>query len=164
MSSSQDPTPPTTGGPLRPGGSDVWHRPMTWIYAGLVLAWTVLFIVIWINRPPSSAISPRSLLKAVVFLWALSMFVMYAVRGALLALRHPRGAADRLLVERRYAHPRLQGLAMMWAGLVLSGSISALLFVADPFSSLADGANWWIVAGLVTFAPLIALALFDRPR
>ncbi|MGZ6361325.1 MAG: hypothetical protein ACXWP0_06525 [Ktedonobacterales bacterium] len=105
----------------------------------------------------------RSWTKVGFLLEALSGLAFLTLPGVLLALHHPWGAAYRLRVEQRFAHPRLVGLATIWAGLVLS-SIGVIPFVADPFSFTRYSWMWLPALGAVALAPLLALNLFDRRR
>jgi hypothetical protein len=94
---------------------------------------------------------------------ALSGFVLLAIPGALAALRHPWGAVFRLMLEERYAHPRLAGLAEVWAGVVVSGWLGAISFLQFPFS-LGLGVVLTLAVGLVALAPLLAIMRFDPRR
>jgi hypothetical protein len=169
MSSSQEPTSPTTGGTPRLDWSSIYPRPMQW-FCEIGLSLLMAGSLIAAASPAASAWATVGLL-----LMMLSLFVLSAVIGALLALRHPWGACFRVLVERHYAHPRLVGLAVVWAGLVTSSLMGAILYLArPPFPSALDAADgWkWLLAGgvaalalfLIALAPLLALALFDRRR
>ncbi len=103
-------------------------------------------------------------------------FALSTVIGTLVALRHPWGANfSVLLMERRFAHPRLAGLALLWMGLVLGPLLGALPFLSyDQFFNVLlaeDGWKWFLAGGaallavvVVAVAPLLALNAFDRQR
>ncbi len=138
--------------------SDGSNRPMMWIYGtGIVLCCTGIFI----GLVSVFSFATRSWTKVGFLLEALSGLALLTIPGALLALRHPWGAVRHLHVEqRRFAHPRLVGLAEVWAGLVIS-ALGAIPFVADIYPLLL---YWLLPVGLVALAPLLALYLFDRRR
>lgn len=144
--------------------SDVNRRPMMWIYGtGFVLLLPGFLITL--VTPPSPVTWSRA--RVGIVLVALSALAILTIPGVLLAMRHPWRA-----VYRR--HPRLYGLAEVWAGLVLSGSMSAILLVPDPFSPAPywlPASNWFLALGvpalavaLVTLASLMAFYLFDCRR
>ncbi len=109
-------------------------------------------------------------------LMILPAFALSTVIGTLVALRHPWGAYfSVLLMKRRFAHPRLVGLALLWMGLVISALVGALRFLlGDAFFNVLvteDGWKWFLAGGaallavvVVAVAPLLALNAFDRQR
>lgn len=169
MSSSQDPTSPTTGGMPHLDEGNIHHRPIAWFLNIDVILFTA-GTIIYFGSPSTSAWATAGVLVMI-----LSESALLAVPGALLAARHPSGAfpIPRADVERHYAHPRLVGLALVWGGLVLSGLTGATLFLFHtPFIRLVDAAGGWkwllvwglalLAAAVVGIAPLLALAQFDR--
>jgi hypothetical protein len=150
MSSSQD-------------WSDVNRRPMKWIYGtACVLFLSGMVFSVWMSLSSSATWSSRS--KVGLFLLeALFIFTVLTLPGMLLAFRHPWGAFLRLQVEQqRFAHPRLYGMAVVWASLVLiSDRARVRLFIPGSFASILD---WLPVMPLVAIAPFLALYLFDRRR
>ena len=91
-------------------------------------------------------------------LFALSPLVLLGIPGALMALWHPWAATTLRTQEWQFKHPRLMGLAELWAGILLSGWLSAmiLLRLSAPLSPIV-----WAVC-LLGFGPLYAIMLFDR--
>jgi hypothetical protein len=132
---------------------------MWWLYGSGIALFAIDLFILSVNL--SSRTAPSSWWPKVGFLLvALAVFAAVTIPGALLAMRHPWGACFRVLAEQRYAHPRFYGLAQVWAGLVVSGSMGANLF-APLFASLP----YWVLAMyLAALAPLLTLYLFDRRR
>jgi hypothetical protein len=128
---------------------------LLWLAVSLALVGTGTRIVL--VSPPSGG----TWLTVGFLLVAQSGFVLLAIPGALVALRHPWGAVFRLVTEERYAHPRLAGLAEVWGGVVLSGWLGAISLLQFPFS-LGLGVVLTLAVGLVALAPLQAIVLFDR--
>jgi hypothetical protein len=127
----------------------------------VTLALIGMGILIVSVSPPSTAM--WSWETAGFLLVALGILVFAAAPGALVAQHHSWGTAFRRLLEERFAHPRLAGLAEVWAGLVLSGWVAATTLLRVPFSpELA--AMLTLAMGAVAFAPMLALNLFDRRR
>lgn len=140
--------------------NNVSYRPLWWL-AGTGLSLFVIGLCILAENEAFIAATSSWWSKVGFLLVALSMFIFFTIPGALLAVRLPWGVIWRLRVEQlRFVHPRLYGLALVWAGLVCSGSIGANLFVplftSIPYSVLA--------MELVALAPVFALMLFDRRR
>lgn len=168
MPPNQDPTPPTTNGVSRLlWGGNVYPRPMR-LFCEIDLCLIMVGIIIWMVYPSSSVWS-----KVGVLLWILSLSAYFAVPGAFLAMGHPWGDFLRKVLERRFAHPRLAGLAMAWFGLIMSGGGASLFLLQAPLSHFFfETMIWWqgvlayflmlLAAGLVALAPILALDLFDR--
>ncbi len=161
MAPSQDPTPPTTGRKRRPDrGIDI--RPLLWVDGvGVALLLTGILLV-----AISSAVGIWLWATVGFFLIALSVLFFAVIPGALVALRHPWGDIFRQTLEKRYAHPRLAGLAEVWFGLVIMGALGATalaLLVPLPFS-LGEYGLLAIAVVLVALAPMLAIILFDRHR
>jgi hypothetical protein len=118
--------------------------------AGLLLART----------SPYSAVAVWSWREAGLLLLALVPCVFLGVPGALVALRHP-WAAGLWRQEQRFNHPQVFGLTLAWAGILLSGWLSAtvLLVPPVPFMYVAD-----VVVLLAAFGPAYAILVFDRRR
>jgi hypothetical protein len=94
------------------------------------------------------------------FLGLLSLAcAVVAIPGALVALRHPVVAAILRAQEQRFNHPRLFGLAQVWAGIVVSGWLSAMVLLL-PYPPVALTYAVFL-AGL---GPMYATLLFDRRR
>lgn len=138
--------------------TDVRYRPMWWLY-GTGFALFVIGMGIVIVSRYSGPARPWDKVGLVVEI--LSGFAFLIIPGALLVARHPWGDGVRLLAERHYAHPRLYGLVAVWAGLVLSVSMGALMFAPDPVS--APG-YVTLAELLVALTPVFAFLLFDRRR
>jgi len=155
MAPSQDPTPPTTSRKHRPDLGFDFRPVLLWLAVVLALlgAGTLIALV----SPPSGG----TRLTVGFLLIALSLFVFMAIPGALVALRHPWGAVYRLALEERYAHPRLAGLAEVWAGVVVSGWLGVISLLQFPFS-VGLGVVLTLAVGLVVLAPLLATMRFDR--
>lgn len=164
-------TSPTTSGMPRLDWGNIHQQPMAWFFEIDATLFTAGIIISSVS-PSSSAWSTVGFL-----LILLSAATLLTFPGALLALRHPSGAFPfpRLDVERRFTHPRLVGLTLVWAGLVVSGLVGAILYLLRaPFSNVleaADGWRWLLAGGLavlavflVGVAPLLALFQFDRRR
>ena len=177
MPPTQEPTPPAMNGVSRLELDDIplrHVRPMRWVFrTGIVLLVTGFIIVLWnlSKLMPSSA--TESWIKVGFILVAVSSFVIFSIPGALILINFPGwgAAAYGSESERRIVHPRLWGLAYIWARLVINGCVGAMPFVPGPFSSTGNWSNWslklaWgvvlIAAALVAEAPLLALRLFDR--
>src|SRR5260221_1114793 len=155
MAPNQDLTPPTTSRKHRPDRGFGVRPVLLWLAVGLALSGTGTLIAL--VSPPSGVTG----LTVGFLLSALSGFVFVAIPGALVALRHPWGAGFRLVLEERYAHPRLVGLAEVWAGVVLSGGLGAISLLQYPFS-LGLGVVLTLAVVLVALAPLLAITRFDR--
>lgn len=162
MSPSQDPTSPTRDRKRRPDRG-VAIRPLLWI-VGVGLALFVAGVVIASVSPISAALWSWETVASL--LSSLGLFVVLAIPGALVALRHPWGDGLRLALEKRYAHPRLLGLLAALAGLAQLGVWAATYLIQFP-STPGVGEVLTPAVGLVevaTLGALLALGLFDRRR
>jgi hypothetical protein len=85
--------------------------------------------------------------------------VVVALPGALVALGHPVAAVMLRTQERRFKHPRLFGLTQVWASLLVSGWLGAMVLLFPyPLVPIT------YVPVLVGFGPMFAFVMFDRRR
>jgi hypothetical protein len=157
MSPSEHPTPPISGRTHRTDGA-VASRPMVWILGTACALVGTGLLIVWTN-PASTA--TRSWQTAGTLLIALGIFVFIAIPGALEALGHPWAAAMRRPLEQRFNHPRLLGLAQVWAGVLVPGWLSVMILVQLPASFVPITSAVLPVGGL---GPLYAIVLFDHRR
>lgn len=114
--------------------------------------------------PPLSG--ARASLCSALFCFALSFFFILVAPGALVVLHRPSpGVLPTFSLDHRFVHPRLAGLAWIWAGLILAGSFASMTFL--PYTIFESLSVPWVEAaglatGAVATAPLIALLIFDR--
>ncbi len=162
MPPSQHPTLSATDQTPRLGWRNMYPKPLAWFCLINIILLIVGFIL--------SAIPSHSVWFTVgFFLTFLAPSALFATVGILLAIRHPWGAFFHLRLGRRFAHPRLVGLAMVWAALALLGMVGATVFVATAHALVAAASPRWFAwypftASVVAIAPLFALLLFDRRR
>jgi hypothetical protein len=160
MSSSQPPTPPAPDdkSDLDQLARHVLHS-LHWVYGtGLSLLFAGILIAV-----VSAQLATSSWEMAGLLLMALALFIMLAVPGLLIALGHPWGTGWRLMWTTWSAHPRLAGLTMVWASIVLSGWLTAAILLRLTFT-LQQAMLLTLAVCLVALAPPLALRLFDRRR
>jgi hypothetical protein len=140
----------------RPLGS-VAYWPMRWMRRAGFTLFFVGFVIVELG-PHSGAVWPWQ--TAGLLLCAGGLFVYIGLPGALVVLRHPLAATMRQMLEQGFRHPRLMGLAQVWAGIFMSYWVCALLLrqlpstpVFLPYALLLVGVGPWLV-----------LVLFDRRR
>ncbi len=161
MPPSQHPTLSATDETPRLGWRYMYPKPLAWFCLINIILFVVGFIL-W-------AIPSHSTWATVgFFLYFLAPSALFGTVGVLLAMRHPWGAFWHLRLGRRFAHPRLVGMAMVWIALAVINMMIVSLFVAVYVHATGDSPKWfaWYPSAviLVASAPLIALLLFDRRR
>ena len=156
MSLREHPTSPTTGHSRRVD-KDVGWRPVLWML-GIGIALMLTGALVASVSPITTAIWSG---KTVGFLiLALGWFVGFAIPGMLEVVEHPWATSLLRMLEHRFNHPRLVGVAMVWVGGVLPGVLSAytLLHYPDPLLFISY-AVFAIGLGLT-----VAIPLFIRRR
>jgi len=151
-------------------GIDV--RPLWLATVGLalfVMSILVLVIASLIDMGSAAGSSWRDrAFVAVAAMVGLSCILLGIIPGALIVLRHPWAEVYLRLSGPPFAHPRLFGLTLVWAGLLLSGVLGA--FIVLSASAWSDAAVFtrtvaiFLAIAVVGSVPLAAVLLLDRGR
>jgi hypothetical protein len=149
MSLSENPSPPTGNArPRRVGDGAEW--PLVVMYGtGIALGLTGEALIL---------LGPWSWKHAGFLLIAVGACIITILPVALEVLLHPWALQG---VEQHYKHPRLLGLASVWAGMVVLGWGSVMFLQWPPSYAPVPFTGAIFLVGL---GPLYAMLLFDRRR
>jgi hypothetical protein len=99
-----------------------------------------------------------------VVMLGLACIGLFLIPGALMALRRPWGDVYLRVIGRPYVHPRLFGLTLAWAGLILASMAGAPFFLNPSAWSWAGGLAILLAMCAVSVVPFAAVLRFDRRR
>lgn len=143
--------------------SDGSNRPMMWIKGTGGVLFVVGFLITVITAA-DILVGTWPWAKAGAFLMALSLFVLFTIPGALLAMRHRWVAGYGSMLAPHY--PQLGGLAEAWIGTIICMWMLVLgrdAPISLPF--LKTQSAQFVTAGvlfLCTFIPWMAVLLYER--
>ncbi len=126
----------------------------------------LLAVIAWLGDTGSAAgVSWQNVVfVAAAVVVGLSLIFLSIIPGALLAVRHPWADAYLHLSGPPFAHPRLFGLTLVWAGLLLTGAMGATILLSASAWSWAGTLAILLAIFVVAVVPPAAVLLLDRGR